>query len=145
MRTLIDVEKTMEISDFWIYFFSINFPNALDCNSDVTLVEMIEEKYSVSKDWVNTFTQYNESMHEINDGYLENPNTFMIQLLNENVLTIEFHSGDTIYFMNEQKLGCTGSHFSIQKVSLTYYDELVSLERWENKVLLLPMVRITKE
>jgi len=144
MRNLIDVEKTMAISDFWIFFFATNFPNALDCKTDRTLTEMIEEKYSVSRDWVNTFTQYDKNMLIINDGYLENPNTFKIQLFSSNVLTIEFHSGDTIYFINDEKLGCTGPHFFIQKISFLHYCELVSLDRWENKVLLLPMVRISR-
>jgi hypothetical protein len=134
----------MAVSDFWIYFFATNFPNALDCSTDITLSELIEEKYTVSKNWVIAFTQYDKNTHETNDGYLESPNTFVIELWSDDVLTIEFHSGDTIYFINEEKLGCTGSHFFIQKISLQRYNELVSPERWENKVLLLPMVSISK-
>jgi len=145
MRNLVDVEKTMEVSDFWIYFFAVNFPNAFDCDTEMSLVDMIEEKYSASMDWVHTFTQYEENIFKTSDGYIENPNSFIIHLFNDNVLTIEFHPGDIYYFMNGERLGCTGPHYFIHRIPLAYYNELVSFGRWENKVLLLPMVRISKD
>ena len=51
---------------------------------------------------------------------------------------------DTIYYLNEEKLGCTGPHFFNQKISWVHYNSLESSKGWQEKALLLPMVYITK-
>lgn len=57
-------------------------------------------------------------------------------------LYIEFHPGDTIYFVDNEEIGCTGPEYFIHKLD---WQKFVSYTRSlsnDKKMLLLPMVAI---
>ena len=65
-----------------------------------------------------------------------------LRLSTEKTLTIEFHPGDTIFFIDDDEIGCTGPHYFIRKIDwpafISHTDSLSS----DKKLLLLPMLVI---
>ena len=49
LRIIVNEEVINGNSDFWLYFFASNYPNAFDAETNMTLTELIEEKYTISK------------------------------------------------------------------------------------------------
>ena len=58
---------------------------------------------------------------------------------------MEFHPGDTVYFINNKKIGCTGPHFQIQIFSFADLMEYMKTNGREIFLLLLPLTYIKKE
>lgn len=138
----------MEVTDsksFWIYFLGTNFPNAFDEDSDTDLSEFIYDEYEYDEEWINNFTQYSEDIFYKNDGYVDNPNTVEISLKNH-IFRIEFHAGDTVYFLDGKEIGCTGPHFILRKISVQTFDSLLDgIEDKRIPLMILPMLALTEE
>lgn len=142
MRKIVKYDDIKENKDFWRYFFCVNFPCAEDEDSDMSLLEIIEEKYDISKKWQDEFTGFYEGVFDKNDGYVNNPSTLEIELKKGIYLFIEFHPGDTMYFLNDNKIGCTGPEFFIRKISWTDFECYTRELDCVKKLLLLPMVYV---
>ena len=80
MRKIVQYDDVKENKDFWRYFFCVNFPCAEDKDSDMSLLEIIEEKYEISKKWQDEFTGFYEGVFDENDGYVNDPSTLKIEL-----------------------------------------------------------------
>lgn len=135
----------MEIIDnnsFWIYFLCTNFPNAFDDDSDTGLNDFIYDEYEYDDDFINEFTQYSEDIFYTNDGYVDNPNTIEIPLENH-IFKIEFHAGDTVYFLDNNEIGCTGSHFVLRKISVQTFNSIIDgVQDTRIPLLILPMLAL---
>jgi hypothetical protein len=108
-----DIISTKDISQekyFWLYFLSVNYSNmSYDDESQDNLSDYIYENFEESLfekayDWVNNFTKHYPEVFKEADGYLENPRKLIVDLNENNSLTIEFHPGDTYFFMNNKVL-----------------------------------------
>lgn len=129
--------------DFWNFYFHVNYPNGYDDDFEMTLGEMVEEILPFNMEWVNIFTQYYDGVLEELDGYLETPTTLIATLNINEVLKIEFHPGDIIFFINEKRIGSTGPHYMTQAIT---YQKLEKVLTYANGdvlfLLLLPMAII---
>lgn len=128
---------------FWAYFLSINYPCAFLEESDCSMYDLVQEVLPVDTKWSDEFTGYYDGVLEETDGYLEKPTTLLASLEDSDVLKIEFHPGDTVFYINETEIGCTGPHWEIRKVPWHRIKELLNLE--DGVVLfqlLLPMAML---
>lgn len=126
--------------DFWIGFLATSFPTALDEDTDMSLTELIEEHGLSDINWWNTFTKYYDGVLEETDGYIDEPETFICGLTSGQTLKIEFHPGDTIYYINDKKIACTGCHYQIQ--IFPFKDLFNFTDDKQVLLLLLPLVTI---
>ena len=62
-----------------------------------------------------------------------------------NSLFIEFHPGDTIYFIDDNEIGCTGPEYVIQKINWTEFCKYTETLSSGEKILLLPMLAFDNE
>lgn len=145
MRNIVNVEDVMSKEDFVAWFIMNCFPEGLDEENDMSIYDVMEENYSFDTEWFNKFTCYYDGVFEENDGYVENPNAISVHLNNHNELTIEFHPGDIIFFMNDFEIGCTGPDYRIKVISFAEYCELTRNLGYENKLLLLPIVIVDED
>ncbi len=145
MRKMIEYDEIKESQDFWRYFFCVNFPCAEDEDSNMSLLEIIEEKYVISREWQESFTGFYEGVFDEYDGYVDDPTTLEIELQEDRKLFIEFHPGDTLYFLNEQQIGCTGPEYFIRKISWKDFKHYTKELDCVRKMLLLPMVYVCDE
>lgn len=126
--------------EFWIGFMATSFPTALDESTDMSLTELIKEHGLFNINWWSNFTKYYDGVLEETDGYIDEPETFIYDLTSTRTLKIEFHPGDTIYYINDKQIACTGNHYQIQifpfKDLLNFKDDKRIL------LLLLPLVII---
>lgn len=136
---------------FWLYFLATSFPNGYNEEIDMSAGEIFEVIFNLDNDetskWVDNFTGYYEGVIEENDGYIDNPSTVILKLNKDANLKIEFHPGDTIYYINENIIGCTGPHWELYAIK---WNEIVKFSEgslypdyafW----LLLPMAAVTSE
>ncbi|MDE6674222.1 MAG: immunity protein 19, partial [Acetatifactor sp.] len=80
------------------------------------------------------------------DGYLDNPTTLEEELLPDKILKIEFHPGDTLYFINDEQIGSTGPHHELQTIPYEKVEQLLSLKKGRQLfLLLLPLAFIEEE
>lgn len=144
MLTLDDLNFSNQ--KFWTGFIATSFPTALDESSDMSLTEIIEENSLADCKWWDDFTGYYEGILEETDGYLEEPQTFVCNLTPSDSLKIEFHPGDTVYFINNKEIACTGPHYQIQIFSFADLVEYVQNGQDDRIfLLLLPLVSIKEE
>lgn len=144
MITLNDVSFSNK--NFWTGFVATSFPTALDEETDMSLAEIIEEKEAADSDWWGNFTKYYDGVLEETDGYLEEPETLICQLTPAQTLKIEFHPGDTVYYINDRQIANTGGEYQIQIFPLA--DLLRYIEEGNDErifLLLLPLAVITDE
>lgn len=128
---------------FWNFYFHKNYGHTYDKESGMTVYEMVEETMLFDEEWVDNFTQYCDGVLEECDGYIENPTTLMAALSENEVLKIEFHPGNTIFFINEKEIGCTGPHYGAHHVPYTEVENLLNCANGEVLfLLLLPIVLI---
>lgn len=128
--------------NFWIGFMATSFPTALDKKTDMSLIELIEENETTDISWWSNFTKYYDGVLEETDGYIDEPETLSCNLTSTQTLKIEFHSGDTIYYINDTQIACTGSHYHIQ--IFPFKDLLNVLEDKRIFLLLFPLTVIDK-
>ena len=138
----VNIEKVICEKDFIAWFIMNCFPEGLDEENDMSIYDVMEDNYSFDVDWFNKFNNYYDGVFEENDGYVDNPNSIMVQLNNHKELIIEFHPGDIIFFMNNLKIGCTGPDYSIRVIPVDEYIKLTKDLCYENKLFLLPMVEV---
>jgi len=89
-------------------------------------------------------TQYYDGVFDEYDGYVECPNAIRLDL-NGNTYEVEFHPGDTVYYLNGEQLGCTGPEYSIRKISLDQFKEFSKDISCKEKLFLLPMLKASVE
>lgn len=129
---------------FWQSFFRVEWQNAYNEQEDISVSEIMDE-YCLELDeclaWWHEFTQYYDGVIEQSDGYLDEPTTLEAALGDGQTLAIEFHPGDTIYFIDGREIGCTGPHhIQLQSLPYAYIKSLLSREYGEQLFfLLLPM------
>lgn len=145
MRNIIEYKDIKDNNNFWLLFLINNFPESLNNETDKTISEMVSSNYDIDKEWVDNFVGYYEEVFDENDGYIENPTTLKVQLSTHDYLFIEFHPGDTIYFVNEKEIGCTGPEYSIHKINWEKFCEYTKTLNVGEKMLLLPMLFIEGE
>lgn len=136
-----------ESEQFWSFFLSKSYPNGYFEEEDIELSEYIREKYNVSLEWVDEFTKYYDGVMDEKDGYVENPRKVIVDFANSNLLEVEFHPGDTIFYLNKESIGCTGPHFNLHKISWTEFKALlvdVDNKEWRF-FMLLPMIYIKED
>ena len=112
MLTLNDIAFSNK--DFWTGFIATSFPTAIDEETDMSLPEIMEESNLGNAMWWKHFTKYYDGVIEESDGYIDDPETFTCNLTPAQRLKIEFHPGDTVYFINDKQIGCTGGEYCIQ-------------------------------
>lgn len=133
---------------FWSYYFSTSFPNAFNEETEKELSELVEEIFMLDSDellkWTDNFTGYYDGVMDENDGYLDDPNKLEIMIRNKLMLKIEYHPDDTIYFINNSEIVCTGPHWSLYHISWKELLAISSSSEYQDYAfwLLLPMTRI---
>lgn len=126
----VDIEAIIGNEFFWLYFISTSFPNALDEEEDISLVDFMYENYDRLSDeecgeWIDDFVQFSEDVMDENDGYIDDP-TAVELLLNNNNFIIEFHPGATIYKFNNKEIGETSGNYKIRTLSWEDFDSFVN-------------------
>lgn len=149
MKKQVDIKELgFNNKNFWISFFSVSYPNAVDEETDFTLYDILDNEDLSNKevmDWWEDFTGYYEGVLEETDGYLEEPTTLEFLIDETENLKIEFHPGDIIYYINNKKIGSTGPHFELQAMSYQRIEQ-ISIGEYgkELYLLLLPIAKLEK-
>lgn len=144
MFTLDDIEFSNR--KFWTGFVTTSFPAALDEETDMSLPEMIEENELADIKWWRYFTKYYDGVLDETDGYIDEPETLICNLTSTQTLRIEFHPGDTIYYINDKQIACTGGEYHIQIFALK--DLLNFMDSRDDKrifLLLLPLTIVSSQ
>lgn len=147
--------KAVHISEidnlyFWVNYFGCSYPNAYDEEDDVSVSELMyelsmEEDSSMEEveNWWEEFTGYYDGVLDESDGYLDSPTTLEVEIAPDKVLKIEFHPGDTLYFINNVKIGSTGPHWELGTIPYEEIRQLLALENGcQLYLLLLPLAVI---
>lgn len=132
--------------NFWTGFVATSFPAALDEETDQSLTEIIEENQAADAKWWENFTKYYDGVLEDSDGYLDDPETLVCDLTATQTLKIEFHPGDTIYYVNDKQIACTGGEYHIQIFPLADLLYFAGIQN-EKRVflLLLPLTIVSSQ
>ena len=144
MRQIIDYLELLHNKYFGAWFLMNNFPEGINIFNDCSIAEMVEENCNIEKAWVDDLTGYYHGVFEENDGYVENPKTIMLRLSSETLFFVEFHPGDTIYYIDGKMIGCTGPEYSIRSISFPQFIEYTKKMGNKEKIFLLPMVKAQK-
>lgn len=145
MRQIIGYVELLENSSFIPWFLMNNFPEGIDYSKEYSLSEIIQEKCILNKEWINDLTGYYDGVFDENDGYIDTPKAVVIELSNGDKFCVEFHPGDTIYYINNNQIGCTGPSYMIKSILLEQFIEYTRNMNDSEKIFLLPMVKITFE
>ena len=84
-------------------------------------------------------------MLDENGGYVENPKTVKLSLSTHTFLYIEFHPGDTLYYIGTDMIGCTGPDYLIREMELSQFFEYTKEMGDKEKLFLLPMLKVRGE
>lgn len=137
-------ELNISNKEFWFSFLAVSYPNGYDEETDMSVDDLVGEYADVQ--WWDEFTGYDEELFEIMDGYSETPTTVEVRLDDNRNLTVEFHPGDILYFINGEQIGSTGPHWKLQVFG---FNEIENLLTQENGVilfwLLLPLAKVDKD
>lgn len=126
--------------NFWVGFLATSFLNSVDEETDLSLTDMMTADGMDDASWWRTFTKYEDGVMEESDGYLEDPEALVCDLPPAQTLKIEFHPGDTVYYINDKRIACTGPHPVIQVIP---FKELLKYkEDRQIFLLLLPLAVI---
>lgn len=146
MKSLAFNDLDFSNKEFWRGFITTSFPTALDEESDMSLTEIIEENNLANHKWWDDFTGYYDGILDETDGYLDDPKMFLCNLTPTEVLKVEFHPSDTVYFINNKEIACTGAHYHIHIFSFPELLEYAkSKSNYQILLLLLPLTYIKKE
>lgn len=143
LKQIIEYSELLSSNDFVRWFLMLNFPEGINKSKDCSLFEIIETSCKLDKVWINNLTGYYEGVFGESDGYIENPKAIMITLSTGDDFFVEFHPGDTIYYINEDEIGCTGPSYVIRKLSLSEFFEYTRNVKDIEKIFLLPMIKIS--
>lgn len=125
--------------NFWVGFLNTSFPTALDKEKDENITEILAE-VNHDASWWDEFTYYYDGVLEENDGYADKPRTLSFSINDDNKFKIEFHPGDTLFFLNGTQIGQTGPSYKIQV--LKYEEISKALDNETIFFLLLPLLSI---
>lgn len=126
--------------NFWVGFIATSFPTALGEETDISLTELMIENGMCDTSWWDNFTKYYDGVLEESDGYVDEPETIICELVPTQILKIEFHPGDTVYYINDKQIACTGGHYNIQVIP--FKELLNSIKDRQIFLLLLPLAVI---
>lgn len=137
---------------FWVNYFGCSYPNAYDEEEDVSVSDLMQEinmeghSTEESRSWWDEFTGYYDGVLDESDGYVDEPATLEVMLPHGKGLKIEFHPGDTLYYINEEKIGSTGPHWELQTVPYEEIRRLLTLRQGcQLYLLLLPLAVVKQE
>lgn len=129
---------------FWYGFWAGSYPNGYDEELDMSVEEIVGEL--ADPDWWDEFTGYYDGVFEECDGYLDEPRTMEFELAADQKLTIEFHPGDIVYYINGEVLGSIGPHWKLQVVKYTDLEKVEGLECGNELFwLLLPLAKVAAD
>ena len=132
---------------FWRGYIRDHFIYGYDDKTDTT-IDSIEDYLVDSSDlqfW-DSFTGWDDSILDEGDGYLEDPAYIDEELNDECRLKIEFHPGDTIYYLNGNKVGSIGPHYELNGIPFELIKNADMIDYGEELFwLCLPMVSIQNE
>lgn len=133
--------------NFWINYFGCSYPNSYDEEKDVSVSDLMLELFTQEiGNWWNEFTGYYPGVLDESDGYIVNPTTLEIPFAKNKMLKIEFHPGDTIYFINGNKIGSIGPHWKLQVIPFKDIEQVLLMENGRQLfLLLLPLVSLAPE
>jgi hypothetical protein len=120
-----------------------SFPTALDEETDMSLTELMTENGMLDTSWWDKFTKYYDGVLEKSDGYVDEPEILICELAPIQTLKIEFRPGDTVYFINDKQIACTGGHYDIQVIP--FKELLNSIKDRQIFLLLLPLAVIDNQ
>ena len=137
--------KDIDNLEFWIGYIGGSYPNSCD-EEDVSVWDQMQEWYTEEVDsWWERFTGYYEGVLMESDGYLDEPTTLVMPLGQEKTLKIEFHPGDTLYFINDEEIGSTGPHWTLQVIPYQKVEQLLTLEYGRQLFLLVLPLAVIKD
>ena len=136
-------EITFDNRDFWLGFMATSFPTALEEETDMSLTELMIEAGLSDTSWWDNFTKYYDGIFEESDGYVDEPETLICKLVPNQILKIEFHPGDNVYYVNNKQIACTGGHYHIQIIP--FQDLLKTTKDKQLFLLLLPLAIIDNQ
>lgn len=121
--------KDMDTPYFWVNYFGCSYPNAYDEEEDVSVSDLMQEILTEeSGRWWEQFTGYYDGSLEENDGYLDEPASLEVMLTRDKCMKIEFHPGDTLYYINGEKIGSTGPHWEVQTIPYEEVRQLLEID-----------------
>lgn len=159
MQDFVDT-KILTNPDFWFCYLVSSFGQIGEPFAPEFLSNIFNINEENTIEWWNTFTGYYEGIFDETDGQVENPNTISIEFQNQVNLAIEFHAGDTYYYLensitNESaNLGTIGGHWILPMLR---WNEIVSLSQNVKSdssirdyssfvmLLMLPCIWLTKD
>lgn len=114
-------ELTFDNKAFWHVYFLCGYGEFYCEELDMSVMDMEEEiNQDGDLEYWNEFTGWYEGIFEESDGYLDEP-TYLetyIDAMNK-TLKIEFHPGETVYFLDGEEIGCIGPH-SVTRQPLSF-------------------------
>ncbi|MBO4494459.1 MAG: immunity protein 19 [Clostridiales bacterium] len=142
-RKIVDHIQLLSNTSFINWFVMTSFPEGIDVEEDSSLSEMLSSS-PIDKECIHQLTQYYDGVFDEYDGYVECPNAIRLDL-NGNEYDVEFHPGDTVYYLNGEQLGCTGPEYFTKKIPLDQFKEFSQNLSSKEKLFLLPMLKATAE
>lgn len=142
MRKLVNYETIRNEKDFWLILLMGHFPHSHYNDDEDDLNYFISDNYGYNGQWWDDFSGYYDGIFDECDGYLDDPTTLELELSSGEKLYIEFHPGDTIYFIDNDEIGCIGPHYVIHKIDWSQFISYTSSWSSDKKMLLLPMLAI---
>lgn len=129
---------------FWWYHICYGYRGCdpeKELNLDEAIIELINYKNIIPDfdDWYDTFCPKNKADE---NGILQSPNSIEVKLADTMRFAIDFHVGETTYYLNDIYIGNQGGHFEAWFLT---WDELLTFERYREEyfLLLLTMTGIT--
>lgn len=144
MRIYVDYSDLINNDSFLLWYLMVSFPIGLNEEED-DISEIMSEKYydKIDQNFINELTGYYDGIFDKTDGYVDNPKAVKIDF-NNNELTVEFHAGDTIYFLNDKEIGFTGCEYFIQKIPFVDFKKYIKGKESLEILFILPMVQIVE-
>ncbi len=129
---------------FWLNYFGCSYLNLYDEEEDASVSELMGELCTQEVlEWWKTFTGWYDGVLDECDGYLDDPAFLEVPLTRGRTLKIEFHPGDTLYYIDGEEIGSTGPHWKLRTIPYKELEELLPLERgWQLFLLLLPLAAL---
>ena len=137
----------MDNLSFWINYFGCSYLNLYDEEADVSVSELMEELCTEAVcEWWKKFTGWYDGVLDESDGYLDDPAFLEAPLTQGRTLKIEFHPGDTLYYVDGEEIGSTGPHWKLRTVPYKELEKLLPLEQgWQLFLLLLPLASLERK
>ena len=133
--------------NFWIKYFGCSYPNGYDEERDTSVTDiMLAWCTQETEDWWKKFTGCCPGVFDDRDGYADDPATLEAPVGNGKMLKIEFHPGDTLYYINGREIGSTGPHWKVQVLAFHEIEQLLAQENGRQLfLLLLPLAFLQEE